>query len=409
MAGPDTGAPLPLQGFRVLDFTRFLAGPYCTMVLSDLGADVIKCEQPGSGDDSRLFGPFAGGESYPFAQVNRGKRSICLDLKRPRGLEIARDLASRADLVIESFRPGVAARLGLDYAAVRLLRPDILYCSISGFGQTGPYRDRPGFDIMAQGITGLMRMTGEPGGRPAKVGFAVNDIAAGVTAVYSILAAQLVRERTGAGQSIDISLVDSLLAWTVWEAGVLFGRGEAPAQTGTRHRLSAPYQAYRTRDGYVTIGAGTDRLWRRTADALGAPHWCSDRRFADNDARLANIDALESAIEAVTTTRTTAEWIEVLDAAGVPCGPVLSYDQILTDPQVAAREMITEMDHPLMGPIKTLGQPAKFSGSRSQPGRPAPWLGQHSREVLAWLGLAPDEIGELEREGTTHDAHPGMA
>lgn len=409
MAGPDGQAPPPLQGFRVLDLTRFLAGPYCTMVLADLGADVIKVEQPGSGDDSRLFGPFSHGESYSFAQVNRGKRSVCLDLRRPRGRELACDLAERSDLVIESFRPGVAARLGLDYAAVSRRRPDVLYCSISGFGQTGPYRDRPGFDIMAQGITGLMRMTGEPGGRPAKVGFAVNDIAAGVTAVYSILAAQLVRERTGAGQSIDISLVDAQLAWTVWEAGVLFGRGEAPAQTGTRHRLSAPYQAYRTADGYLTIGAGTDRLWRRTADALGSPHWCDDPRFADNDARLANIDALEASIEAVTTTRGTAEWIEVLDAAGVPCGPVLTYDQALADPHVQAREMIAEMDHPIMGTVRTLGQPAKFSRSRSRPGRPAPWLGQHSREVLAWLGLAPGEIDELEREGTTYDAHPGTA
>ncbi|WP_300612477.1 CoA transferase [Trebonia sp.] len=401
--------PPPLDGFRVLDFTRFLAGPYCTMVLADLGADVIKLEQPGSGDDSRVFGPFLHGESYSFAQVNRGKRSVCLDLRQPRGRALALDLALRADLVIESFRPGVAARLGLDYAAVSGRRQDILYCSISGFGQTGPYRDRPGFDIMAQGVTGLMRMTGPPGGRPAKVGFAVNDIAAGVTAVYSILAAQLVRERTGVGQFIDIALVDALLPWTVWEAGVLFGRGDAPAQTGTRHRMSAPYQAYRTADGYVTIGAGTDRLWRRTADALGCPQWCADPRFADNDARLAHIEALEAEIEAVTTTRTTAQWIAILDAAGVPCGPVLSYDQVFADPQVLAREMVAEMDHPIMGTIKVLGQPAKFSRSRARAGRPAPWLGQHSREVLAELGLDSAEIGALEQAGTTYDAHPGVA
>lgn len=381
----------------MLDLTRFLAGPYATMVLADLGADVIKLERPGTGDDARYFGPFVNGESYSFAQANRGKRSVVLDLNHPRGRELAQRLAAGSDLVIESFRPGVADRVGLGYAEVSRERPDILYCSISGYGQTGPYRDRPGFDIMAQGVTGVMRMTGEPGGRPVKTGFAAADIAAGVTAVNAILAAQILRDRTGDGQYIDISLVDSLLAWTVWEAGLWFGAGTAAEPAGSRHRLSAPYQAYRTADGYVTIGANTERLWRAVARALRRPDWLTDPRFADNAARIAHVDELEAAIETVTATRTTAEWLSVLDKAGVPAGPVLTYGEALADPQVAAREMVTEAEHPVMGTVRTLGQPAKFSQIRTGSGRPAPLLGQHTREVLAELGLDDFEIDELEK------------
>jgi crotonobetainyl-CoA:carnitine CoA-transferase CaiB-like acyl-CoA transferase len=402
------GPPLPLAGFRVLDLTRFLAGPYAAMVLADLGADVIKVEPPG-GDDSRNFGPFhESGESWSFIQANRGKRSVALDLKDARGRALALKLARQSDLVMESFRPGVAARLGLSYDDVRALRPDILYCSVSAFGQTGPYASRPGFDIMAQGVTGVLRMTGQPDGRPAKVGFAVNDIAAGMTAVQSVLAAQLVRASTGTGQHIDVAMVDSLVAWTVWEAGAFFGAGNVPLPTGTRHRLSAPYQAYRTKDGYITIGAFTDRLWQRTAHALGAPQWLDDQRFRTPPQRIAHIDQLEALIEGVTTTKTTAEWLAVLDEANVPAGPVLRYDEALDDEQLRARAMIVEMDHPLMGRVRTLGQPAKFSTSR--PGaydRPAPWLGQHTAQVLRdELGVTSAELAELTKAGVAHDKHP---
>jgi crotonobetainyl-CoA:carnitine CoA-transferase CaiB-like acyl-CoA transferase len=401
--------PPPLTGFRVLDLTRFLAGPYAAMVLADLGADVIKVEQPDGGDNSRGFGPLhESGESWSFIQANRGKRSLALDIRDPRGLDLVRRLAARADLVLESFRPGVAARLGLSYDDVRALRPDVLYCSVSAFGQTGPYASRPGFDIMAQGVTGVLRMTGQPGGRPAKVGFAVNDIAAGMTAVQAVLAAQLVRAATGQGQYIDVALTDALLAWTVWEAGGYFGAGNVPEPAGTRHRLSAPYQAFRTSDGYVTIAAFTEPLWERTARALGAPHWASEPRFATSDARLAHLDELEEAVEAVTVTRTTAEWLTVLDAAGIPAGPVLRYDETLHDEQVQAREMIMEMDHPLMGRVRTLGQPAKYS--RSPAGayaRPAPWLGQHTVAVLRdELGCDTAQIEELIRDGVAFDKHP---
>jgi crotonobetainyl-CoA:carnitine CoA-transferase CaiB-like acyl-CoA transferase len=404
--------PLPLAGFRVLDLTRFLAGPYAAMVLADLGADVTKVEAPDGGDDSRNFGPFhESGESWSFIQANRGKRSVALDLRDPRGRSLALRLAARSDLVLESFRPGVAARLGLSYDDVRALRPDVLYCSVSAFGQTGPYAARPGFDIMAQGMTGVLRMTGQPDGRPAKVGFAVNDIAAGMTAVQSILAAQLVRASSGTGQYIDIAMVDSLVAWTVWEAGGFFGAGNVPQATGTRHRLSAPYQAYRTKDGYITIAAFTDRLWQRTARAVGAPQWLDDPRFITSDARMAHIDELETAIETVTMTRTTADLMALLDEAGVPAGPVLRYDETLRDEQVAARGMIVEMDHPLMGRVRALGQPAKFSASRTGAyGRPPPWLGQHTAEVLRDdLGCTDAEVDGLIKAGVAYDKHPKTA
>jgi crotonobetainyl-CoA:carnitine CoA-transferase CaiB-like acyl-CoA transferase len=400
---------LPLDGFRVLDLTRFLSGPYCTMVLAELGADVVKIEQPVSGDDSRRLAPKVNGESYPFAMPNRSKRSVSLDLKTRRGREVFLRMVQTADLVIENFRPGVVQRLAIDYDVVRQRRPDILYCSISGYGQTGPYRDRPGFDIMAQGAVGFLRMTGHPDGRPTKVGIAINDIAAGVTAVYSILAAELLRRRTGEGQYIDISLVDAGLAWTVWESGAYFGSGEVPEPTGTRHRRSTPYQAYRTADGYVTIGANNDRLWERLVTAvLDRPEWLHDPRFHSLADRMRHIDELEREIEALTRTRTTAEWIEALDRAGVPGGPVLTYEQALSDPHILARSMVVELEHPVIGPMRTIGPPTKFSTIDYAVRGPAPWLGQHTREVLLEIGLSDEEVGALFADNIAYDAHPEL-
>ena len=403
-----SGKALPLSGFRVLDLTRFLSGPYCTMVLAELGADVIKIEQPHSGDDSRRLAPKIDGESYPFAMPNRSKRSVSLDLKTQRGKELFLKLAAEADLVIENFRPGVAKRLGIGYDDLKALREDILYCSISGFGQTGPYRDRPGFDIMAQGMVGFLRMTGEPGGRPAKVGIAINDIAAGATAIYSIMAAEMHRRATGEGQYMDISLVDAGLAWAVWESGAYFGAGEVPQPTGTRHRRSTPYQAFRTSDGYVTIGAANDRLWLRLLTALEKPEWATDPRFATLPDRMANIDELEREIEAITTTRTTDEWIKRVDEAGVPCGPVLTFDETLSDPHVIARDMIAELEHPIIGEMRTIGPPTKFSGLDFTVRGPAPWLGQHTAEVLRETGLTDDEIQALFTDEVVFDAHPDL-
>jgi crotonobetainyl-CoA:carnitine CoA-transferase CaiB-like acyl-CoA transferase len=402
-------AVLPLDGFRVLDLSRFLSGPYTTMVLAELGADVVKVERFPEGDDSRRLGPKVNGESYPFGMPNRSKRSLALDLKSPAGRDLFLRLAAESDLVIENFRPGVVRRLGIDYDAVRAVRRDILYCSISGFGQTGPYRDRPGFDIMAQGVTGLLRMTGQPGGRPAKVGIAINDIAAGATAIYSVMAAQMVRERTGEGQYIDISLVDAGLAWTLWEAGAYFGNGEVPAAAGTRHRRSTPYQAYVTSDGFGTIGANNDRRWQRFCrDVVDRPGWLEDPRFATLTDRMAHIDELEQEIEAITRTRTTTEWVEILDKAGVPGGPVLTYDETLDDPHVLARDMIVDLDHPIVGPMRTVGTGARFSGLDYEVRGPAPWLGQHTGEVLAEHGLTDDEIARLFDDRVVFDEHPEL-
>lgn len=395
---------LPLDNFKVLDLTRFLAGPYCTMVLAEFGADVVKVERFPGGDDSRRLDPMVNGESYAFAMPNRSKRSVGMDLKTEGGRRLFLRLARDADLVVENFRPGVVKRLGVDYEAVRAVRDDILYCSISGFGQSGPYRDRPGFDIIAQGLVGFMRMTGQPGGPPNKVGIAINDVAAGVTAVYSILAAEMVRRATGEGQYIDVSLVDAGLAWTVWESGAYFGAGEVPEPTGTRHRRSAPYQAYCTADGYVTVGASTQRLWERLiGDVLDRPHWAHDDRFRTLSDRLAHVDELEREIEAVTTTRPTGEWVERLDAAGVPGGPVLSYDEALADPHVRAREAVVEVEHPLVGTMRTIAPPARFSALDVGVRGPAPWLGQHTTEVLAEVGLSDLEIERLYDERVIFD------
>jgi crotonobetainyl-CoA:carnitine CoA-transferase CaiB-like acyl-CoA transferase len=400
---------LPLDGFRVLDLTRFLSGPYCTMVLAEFGADVIKIEQPVTGDDSRRMAPKVNGESYPFAMPNRSKRSVSLDLKSERGKELFLELAKDADLIIENFRPGVVKRLGIGFEDIKAINPDILYCSISGFGQTGPYKERPGFDIMAQGVVGFMRMTGEPGGKPAKIGIAINDIAAGVTAVYSIMAAEMNRRATGEGQYIDISLVDAGLAWTVWESGAYFADGEVPQATGTRHRRSTPYQAYRTADGYVVIGANNDRLWLRLInDVLGTPEWAEDPRFATLPDRMKNIDDLEREIEAITTTASTHEWIDKLDKAGVVGGPVLTYDEALQDEHVLSRNMIVDVEHPVIGPMKTIGPPAKFSSLDFNVRGPAPWLGQHTAEVLREAGVDGGEIKDLFTEGVLFDAHPDL-
>ena len=400
---------LPLDGFRVLDLTRFISGPYATMVLAELGADVVKIERFPEGDDSRRLSPKVNGESYAFGMPNRSKRSLSLDLKSEVGRDLFLRLAAESDLIIENFRPGVVRRLGIDYDAVREVRPDILYCSISGFGQTGPYRDRPGFDIMAQGVGGFLRMTGQPDGKPTKVGIALNDIAAGSTAIYSIMAAHLLRQRTGEGQYIDISLVDAGLAWTLWEAGAYFGSGEVPAPSGTRHRRSTPYQAYRTADGFVTIGANNDRLWQRFCnDVVQRPEWLADPRFETLPDRMANIDELEQEIERVTTTRTTVEWVEICDKAGVPGGLVLTYDETLANPHVIARDMVVEIEHPIIGPMRTVGTGARFSGVDYKVRGPAPWLGQHSAEVLAERGLDAEEITRLFEDGVVFDEHPDL-
>jgi crotonobetainyl-CoA:carnitine CoA-transferase CaiB-like acyl-CoA transferase len=391
--------PLPLEGVRVLDLTNVMAGPYCSMVLGDLGAEVVKLESL-DGDSTRKFEPQVNNESYCFAVLNRNKKSISVDLKAPQGKEIVRKLAARSEIVIENFRPGVVKKLGIAYDDLKQVNPSLIYASMSGFGQTGPYGRKGGFDIIAQGMSGIMMMTGHPGGRPAKVGIAMNDIACGVTTLYGILGAYIGKLRHGQGQYLETSLLEAGLAWSIWEFGAYFGGGELPTATGTRHRRSAPYQAFRSEDGYVTVGASGDKLWRAFVEkVVEQPQWLQDPRFERNPLRVKNADALQEMIEAILTTQPTAHWVEKLDAAGVPGGPVYTYDQTLADPQVQHRRMVYDIEHPVIGPMKTLGLPLKSDGELTQIRRPAPLHGQHTAEVLREAGYSDNQVRGLLAEG----------
>lgn len=396
---------MPLSGVRVVDLTQWVSGPYCTMTLADLGADVVKIEPFPLGDGSRGFPPHHEGESYCFAMVNRNKRGMGVDLKSETGSEVMRRLIADADVVVENFRPGVAARLKLGYDDVRAIRPDVIYCSISGFGQTGPYATRPGFDIIAQGMTGFLSMTGHADGAPSKVGINISDIAAGTTATQNILAALLNRERTGEGQYLDVSLLESGLAWTVFEAAAYFGTGELPERTGTRHRRSAPYQAFRTQDGYVIIGAASDRLWARLCtDVLERPELSGDPRYATMEDRLRHVDELEEELEAILSERSSAAWLERLEQAGIPGGPVNTYDQTLSDAHVRDRGMVRQAEHPKLGVIEQLGYPAKWSTHEFPIERTAPVLGQHTDEILASLDFSADQITSMHGSGAVFQA-----
>jgi crotonobetainyl-CoA:carnitine CoA-transferase CaiB-like acyl-CoA transferase len=327
-------------------------------------------------------------------------------MKDPRGKEVFLKLARDADIIMENYRPGVTRKLGIDYASIKAINPDIIYCSVSGFGQTGPYSQKGGFDIIAQGMSGIMTMTGEPGGRPAKVGIAMNDIAAGSTALYSILAAYIKRLKTGEGAYLDTSLLEAGLAWTFWEAGAFFGAGEIPIATGTRHRRSTPYQAYRTQDAYVTVGANNEKLWTAfCTQVLERPAMMEDARFKTLAARLKNIDDLQAEIEQVFAKHPTEHWVKKLDAAGVPGGPVFTYDQALGNEHSQARKMVQEIDHPKIGRMKILGNPVKSTNEIARSRTPAPWLGQHSAEVLKALGYPEGETAKLFDEGVIYDRY----
>ncbi|WP_205704896.1 CaiB/BaiF CoA transferase family protein [Kineococcus indalonis] len=387
------GAPEgALTGMRVLDLTQVMAGPFCTMVLADLGADVVKVENPDAGDQTRRsWGRSGRGEdSRAFLALNRNKRSVALDLKSPEGLAEFHRLVATADVVVENWRPGVAARLGVDYDTLAVIRPSLVYASISGFGQTGPYADRPGYDLIAQAMTGVMSITGEPGGRPVKSGIPVADLGSGLFCAVGILAAWASSRRTGRGQRVETSLFESALALAVWESTEFWETGRVPAKLGSANRMSAPYQALATRDGHVTVGANNDRLWRRLCAALELPELPADPRFATNPQRMRHREELVQLLEQRLAQRGTAEWVELLLAAGVPAGPIQDYRQVLEeDPHVKARGLVQHLHHPVEGTVPVLASPLRLSGTPTSIRRPPPLLGQHTDEVLQRAVVEP--------------------
>jgi crotonobetainyl-CoA:carnitine CoA-transferase CaiB-like acyl-CoA transferase len=390
--------PRALDGLRVLDVTQVMAGPYCAMILADLGATVVKVEPP-AGDSTRQMPGASGTDSPSFNAVNRGKRSIVLNLKTAEGRRAFARLAQSSDIVIENYRPGVMSSLGLDYAALSAVNPRLIYASISGYGQTGPQRGKGGFDLIAQGVSGIMSVTGEPGGAPVKAGVPVTDLGAGLFALVGILAALEHRHRTGVGQQVDTSLVDAGVALSVWEATEYFSGIGVPAALGSAHRMNAPYQAIRCADGYITLGAANERLFRRLCDVLGHAEWSEDPSFADNASRVKNREALAARIESITVTQPRAHWLSLLDANDIPCGPINDYAQVFADPQILAREMVVETNHPALGPLRTLGSPIKMSATPADVSRRAPQLGEHTDEVLAEAGFSREEIATLRTAG----------
>jgi len=392
----------PLAGVRVLDFSRVLAGPYCTMMLGDMGADVIKVEDPSKGDDTRGWGPpFQGTESAYFLSVNRNKKSITLNLKSPAGLAAAQRLALSSHVLVENFRPGTMDRLGLGYEAMRTLNPRLVYCSVSGFGQTGPQRKRPGYDAMMQGEGGLMSLTGFPDGPPTKVGISIADLVAGLFAVQGILLALRVADQTGAGQWVDLSLLDGQVGLLTFQAASYFATGKSPARLGNVHPMITPYETYRTADGFVIIAVGTDAMWRAFRDLVGLPKEGPDaERMATSRQRVALRAELAAILEPIIARRTTSEWIADLERLGIPCGRVRSVGEVLTDPQVLARELVQQVDHATLGRISTTGIPIKLSETPGAIQSAPPLLGQHTAEVLREvLGMSDAEIAQLKRDG----------
>jgi crotonobetainyl-CoA:carnitine CoA-transferase CaiB-like acyl-CoA transferase len=389
-----TNGKRALAGLRVLDVTQVMAGPFCGMMLADLGADVIKIEPP-AGDSTRQMPGAVGSDSPSFNAVNRGKRSVVLDLKNREGRQVLERLVRTTDILIENYRPGVMAALGLDYDALARFQPRLIYASISGYGQTGPDRSKGGFDLIAQGVAGIMSVTGEPGGRPVKAGVPVTDLAAGLFALVAVLSALESRHRTGRGQRIDTSLVDAGVALSVWEATEYFSGMGIPSPLGSAHRMNAPYQAIRCADGYITLGAANERLFRRLCDVLEHPEWAEMPEFADNARRVLNQAALAGRIEHITSQKPCSHWLAVLDENDIPCGPINDYGQALSNPQIVARDMVVEVDHPTLGRIRTLGSPMKMSATPPDVTRRAPLLGEHTDEVLGEAGFADHEIAAL--------------
>ena len=388
-------SPGPLDGVRVLDLTRYLAGPFASMLLADYGADVVKVE-PREGREFRP--PGAKRDSYFFLSSNRGKRSLTLDLRKDGGRALFLRLLPRFDVVIENFRPGVMERLGLGAAGLLERVPRLVYCAISGFGASGPYAGRPGFDQIAQGMSGFMSLTGTVESGPTRAGIAIGDLLGGIFAAHGVQLALLARERTGRGQIVETSLLEAMISVLSWGAGMHFESGATPGPAGQHHPLSSPYGRFRAGDGYLNIAAGSEAMWRRLAETLGHEEWTEDERFADPIGRLKNRDALTAEMERALALESVVVWVERLNEASVPCGPVLDVAQVFRDPQVLARDMLVELSHPEVGTFKTTGLPVKLSETPGRIERRPPLHGEHADEVLRELGLDENEIESLRRD-----------
>jgi len=387
----------PLSGIRVIELAHIMAGPCCGLMLADMGADVIKLEKAPAGDDSRRFlPPDIGGESAAFLMMNRNKRGIVVDLKTAGGKQVARRLLAGADVVIENYRKGTMELLGLGYETLRQDNPGLIYCEISGFGRTGPYAERGGFDLIAQGMSGLMSITGEaPGRPPIKCGAPMTDITAGILGAMGVLAAYIQRAKTGQGQRVDTSLFEAGIVHTYWQSAIAMASDTSPGPMGSAHPLNAPYEAFKTSDGWITLGAANQANWLKLLDLITAPELGEDPRFTNNHGRITHRIELAKALAPIIRTRTSADWLSRLEAVGVPAGPVLDVAEMHRDPQTLAREMVTKAPHTKLGQVKTLGAPVKFSATPGGVTRGAPLLGEHTREVLVEYGYGDDEIDVL--------------
>ncbi len=393
-----------LKGVRVIDLSRILSGPFCTMTLGDMGAEIIKIESP-DGDDTRVWGPpFIEGESSYYLSVNRNKKSVVINLKTDKGRQLLLDLVRTADIVVENFRPGTLDRLGIGYSVLEEVNPMIILASISGFGQTGPYAKRPGYDVIAQGMGGLMSVTGEPDGPPVKVGYSVADVGTGLWAAYGIMVALFARDRIGHGQWVDASLLETMISWQTYLAGNFFATGVNPRPLGGAHPNICPYQVFPASDGYFNLAVGNDSLWKKCCAAIEL-ELADDPLFKTNANRVENRERLVTILEQLFKTKTVREWVALFEEAAIPCGPVYQFSDLYSDPQVLHREMLVEVQHPTVGPVKMTGIPVKLSGTPGRIVSPPPQLGEHTREILVELGYSQEKIQELysERVVSSHE------
>jgi crotonobetainyl-CoA:carnitine CoA-transferase CaiB-like acyl-CoA transferase len=395
----------PLAGMRVLELAQIMAGPTCGMMLADMGADVVKVEKLPGGDDARAYRePRVNGVSAPFMILNRNKRGIALNLKHAQGRDILLRMVKEADVLTENYRRGTLEKLGLGYDVLSKVNPGLIYCAVSGYGRDGPDGDKPGFDLIAQGFSGLMSITGEPGGPPVKTGNSIADTNAGILAMAGITAAYVHKLKTGEGRGVHTALLVAALQQTYWQAAIYFATGESAGPTGSAHLLTAPYQAFQASDGWINIGGANQGNWERIAVALGQPAWREDPRFATNSQRMEHREVLVAMMSEIVATRTKAEWITILDEAGVPVGPVHTIGEALTHPQTLARGMVVDLVHPQAGPTRALGCPIHFSKTATRIDRPAPMLGEHSRELLHEYGYSDADIDGFVEAGVIEEA-----